>query len=97
MARVNAIDAFNPYVTSAQVIGAYNNKQNNQQVAAIDQVKTKAPSFGQLTGKSEGPIAPPNAQNNFFNGLAPGNQAGMFAGEINGKENVLGKNLYLVG
>lgn len=48
-------------------------------------------------GEKETSVVPENARQNYTNGLAPGNQAGMYAGEINGKENILGKELYFYG
>lgn len=90
MEKINPILQYNPYVTSAQVIGTNQNQAVNQKVNEIGTSQGGAIPFGGLTGRTESPVAPAEAKQNYQNGLAPlSNLQNVYAGEINGKENIL--------
>ena len=92
MSRLDAISALNPYV--AQINPFSQMGQNAKPVDQVGAVGSKSSQgsipFGQLSQGPSASIAPANAKENYMNGLAPSsNLQNVYAGEYNGKPNML--------
>lgn len=86
---IDKIQAYNPFLAKINAIPSGEYVQPNQK---IGETQAQPINFGQLTKQPETQeaIAPPNAKQNYENGLAPLSVLqNVYAGEYNGKENIL--------